>query len=552
MTYFVQRTTTLMKLRLLSFALALPHLFQLSAKEQEVPSKVNAAKVFLSGAQVTRSASATISAGSSTLIFPSLSQELDPQSIQVNGKGGFSILSVNQRVNYLTESPKKKEMEDLEKRIKAREHDYFVEENAKAVWDNEEQLLMKNWAVGGQQNGITGTQLQGVNDYVRGRLTTVKAGQLAQKERMSEINEELSKLRAQLAEMQNLAPRPTSEIVVEIDAPAEVAATFTLTYFVRSAGWTPAYDLRAKSTSAPIDLLLKAQLVNNTGEDWTKVDLALSSGNPTQGGVMPTLTQWILNQPIYRETATRYRQRVDLDAAEAPAPAMAGAEGEARKLAYADMPASTEVANTVVYNTTTFEYTIDAPFSVPSDGQMHMVGVKSSSVPAIYKHYCTPKLDKDAFLYARTTGWEDLNLIPGQANVFFEGTYVGQSYLDLSHPQDTLDVSLGRDKGVTVERVKRKGFSDKPVIGGKRTVTIGWDITVRNTKGTAIDIEVKDQIPTSQRSEVEVKLKDAGDGVLNESTGILTWNFHLDAKATRKLTFTYEVKHPKDEPVILE
>ena len=523
-------------------------LHSLQAKEQNIDSRISSAKVFLSGAQVTRSASATISAGSSTLIFTGLSQNLDPQSIQVNGKGGFSILSVNQRINYLTESPKKKEIEDLQAKIKKLQHDIGFQNNALDVLRNEEQLLDKNAQIGGQQQGVTLQQLQGINDYVRQRLTALRNEAQTVGEKVADLNEELGKVQQQMNELQNQAPKPTSEIVVEIDAPVEVAATFTLTYFVGSAGWTPAYDLRAKNTSDPIELRLKAQLVNNTGEDWTKVDLALSSGNPTQGGVMPTLTQWILNQPIYRLQNMLWGS---LGKTPAPAPAMAGAD-DMQKQTYAEMPASTEVDNTVVYNTTTFEYTIDAPFSVPADGQVHMVGVKTSAVPAIYKHYCTPKLDKDAFLYARTTGWEDLNLIPGQANVFFEGTYVGQSFLDLSHPQDTLDISLGRDKGVTVERVKRKGFSDKPVIGGKRTVTIGWDITVRNTKANAIDIEIKDQIPTSQRSEVEVKLKDDGDGILNESTGILTWNFHLDAKATKKLAFTYEVKHPKEESVILE
>ena len=528
-------------------------LHSLQAKEQNIDSRISSAKVFLSGAQVTRSASATISAGSSTLIFAGLSQNLDPQSIQVNGKGGFSILSVNQRINYLTESPKKKEIDDLQAKIKKLQHDIGFQNNALDVLRNEEQLLDKNAQIGGQQQGVTLQQLQGINDYVRQRLTALRNEAQTVGEKVADLNEELGKVQEQMNELQNQAPKPTSEIVVEIDAPGEVAATFTLTYFVGSAGWTPAYDLRAKNTSDPIELRLKAQLVNNTGEDWTKVDLALSSGNPTQGGVMPTLTQWILNQPIYRQmSAARSKERMLFDAAKVPAPAMAGADAEQRAVEYAQMPASTEMENTVVYNTTTFEYTIDAPFSVPADGQVHMVGVKTSAVPAIYKHYCTPKLDKDAFLYARTTGWEDLNLIPGQANVFFEGTYVGQSYLDLSHPQDTLDISLGRDKGVTVERVKRKGFSDKPVIGGKRTVTIGWDITVRNTKASGIDIEIKDQIPTSQRSEVEVKLKDSGDGILNESTGILTWNFHLDAKATKKLAFTYEVKHPKEESVILE
>ena len=121
-----------------------------------------------------------------------------------------------------------------------------------------------------------------------------------------------------------------------------------------------------------------------------------------------------------------------------------------------------------------------------------------------------------------------------------------------SRPQDTLNISLGRDKGVVVERVKRKGFSEKPVIGGKRTVTIGWDITVRNTKGTAIDLELRDQYPVSTQSEVEVKLEDAGGAVVEKDKAMLTWSLQLAPKESRKLGFTYSVKHPKEQPVVLE
>jgi uncharacterized protein (TIGR02231 family) len=182
----------------------------------------------------------------------------------------------------------------------------------------------------------------------------------------------------------------------------------------------------------------------------------------------------------------------------------------------------------------------------------HTVGVRTHSIPSTFKHYCTPKLEKDAFLYARTTGWEDLNLLPGEANVFFEGTFVGQSFLDLSKPQDTLDISLGRDKGVVVERVRRKGTDDKSVVGGKRTVTRGWDLTVKNNKSTAIDLEVRDQYPLSPRSEIEVKLEDKGGAVVNDQNGMLTWNITVEPKGVRKLGFSYSAKHPKDQPVIVE
>ncbi|QQR85313.1 MAG: DUF4139 domain-containing protein [Flavobacteriales bacterium] len=530
--------------------------FHLLAAEQPVTSKVSAAKVFLSGAQITRSASATVKAGNSTLVFTGLSEQLDPMSIQVNAKGGFNILSVNHRVNYLTESPKKKEIEDLQTKIKQLEHDWAVENGVQQVWVNEEQLLLKNSGVGGQQNGLTAAQLQAVNDYVRERMKAMKLGWLAQEEKKRAIGEEADKLRAQLAQYQGEAPRPTSEIVVEVENTTEVPATFTVSYFVRDAGWTPAYDLRAKSTSAPIELLMKAQVINSTGEDWTKVDLALSSGNPTLGGNMLALQPWVLQQPYVLETISRGRKyKATADDLKAPAPVANGwsgatttMEGEFRE----DLNALSEVANTVVYNTTTIEFAIDAPFSVPADGLAHTVSVKTHSVPATFKHYVTPKLDKDAFLYARTTGWEDLNLLPGNANVFFEGTYVGQSYLNVQATTDTLDVSLGRDKGVVVERVRRKSTNDKAVIGGKRTNTVGFDISVRNTKATAIDVEVRDQHPLSPQSEIEVKLIESSDAVVNEQTGQLTWNISVEPKATKKLGFAYTVKHPKDLPVVLE
>ncbi len=515
--------------------------------EKPVTSKLSAVKVFLSGAQLSRTASATVPRGTSTLVFTGLAQGMDPKSIQVTGKGGYTILSVNHRMNYLTESPKKKEIEELQTRVKKLEHDYNIEKGLQQVWEHEEKLLQQNWAVGGQQNGITAAQLQGVVDYQRERMKAIKAGWTTQQEKLTALHEEAEKLRLQLRTLQAQAPRPTSEVVVEISSAVEVAASFTVGYFVGGAGWTPAYDLRAKTVDQPIELLMKAQVVNNTGEDWGKVSLSLSSGNPTLGGVMPQLYPWTIQfpRPMPRQTATRSRSMMDMAPAAAP-------ESGSRMDKLEELDAQFTVNNTVAYRTTTTEFVIETPFTVPSDGKAHTVGVKSHSVPALYKHYATPKLDKDAFLYARTTGWEDLNLLPGEANVFFEGTFVGQSYLDLDMPRDTLNISLGRDKGVVLERVKRKSTDQKAFVGGKRTVTIGWDITVRNTKGTAVDLEVRDQYPLSPQSEIEVKLEDEGGSTVDEQKGTLTWKLTLEPRASKKLGFSYTVKHPKEMPVVLE
>ena len=521
-----------------------------AADEQPITSKITNAKVFLSGAQVSRSASAKVPAGTSTFIFTGLAEGVDPQSIQVTGKGGYSILSVNHRINYLSESPKKKELEELQVRIKKLEKDFAFEKAMQDVWVNEDQLLQKNASIGGQQNGITASQLTAVNDYVRERLKVIKTNWLLQQEKLDALNEETGKLRQQAQVLQGQAPRPTSEIVVEISSKVEVNATFSLDYFVGNAGWTPAYDLRATGVGQPIELLMKAQVTNNTGEDWNKVDLSLSSGNPTLGGIMPTLTPWTLyTQRVQQMRPSRGKHSMSDNAFKYDSAPRAGTS-EMSTLEEQD--ASIVNWNTVESRTTTSEYVIQTPFTVPSDGTPHMIGVSSQSISATYKHYTTPKQDKDAFLYARTTGWEDLNLLPGEANVFFEGTFVGQSYLQLDIPKDTLEISLGRDKGVTVERVRRKSTNDKATIGSKRTATIGWDITVRNTKSTVVDLEVRDQYPLSPQSEIEVKLEEKGGATVNENTGILTWNITVAPKETKKLGFSYSVKYPKDMPVVLE
>lgn len=512
--------------------------------EKSVTSTVTAAKVFLRGAQVERTAKATVAAGSGTLVFTGLAQGLDPQSLQVTGKGAYSILSVAHRINYLTESPNKKEVDELQASILAKQHDVNAENNAKSVWDQEEQLLLKNTAIAGQQNGVSATQLQAVNDYVRERLKAIKAGQLAQTEKLTKLNEELTKMRQQLQGLQGQAAQPTSEVVLEVEAGIATPGSFTISYFVPGASWTPAYDLRATGTSKPIELAMKAQVTNATGEDWDKVALSLSSGNPTLRGVMPQLYPWTLAQPIQRLVGAARAESMSMD--QARAPSQKGLEETIISNAV------TRVPNTVIQRSTTMEFSIDAPFSIPADGVAHSVSVQNHTILATYKYYSTPKLDRDAFLYARTTGWEDLNLLPGEANVFFEGTYVGMSFLDLDQPKDTMDISLGRDKGVIVERVKRKTTNEKALIGSKRTVSVGWDITVRNTKSVPVELELRDQYPLSPRSEVEVKLVENGGADVNDQTGLLTWKINVAPKETKKVGFAYTVKYPKDMPVVVE
>jgi uncharacterized protein (TIGR02231 family) len=168
-----------------------------------------------------------------------------------------------------------------------------------------------------------------------------------------------------------------------------------------------------------------------------------------------------------------------------------------------------------------------------------------------YKYYAAPKLDRDAFLLAKITGWDKLNLIDGDANIFYEGTYVGKSFINTRNITDTLSVSLGRDKNVLVTRLKLTELCEKKTLGTQKKETLVFEINVRNKKKQDIEIEIDDQIPLSVIKEIEVDLTESTGASYDPVTGKLSWRLKLQPGDTKKLKFGFTVKYPKDKVITL-
>jgi hypothetical protein len=205
-----------------------------------------------------------------------------------------------------------------------------------------------------------------------------------------------------------------------------------------------------------------------------------------------------------------------------------------------------------VENATSVEFKIEIPYSIPTSGKQFTVDIKEHSLPAYYEYYCAPKLDKDAFLTAQVTGWDELNLLNGEANLFFEGTYLGKSLLNVQNVEDTLDISLGRDKNIVVTRTKLKEFSKKKFLSNKKVDSRAWDIEVRNKKKETINIVIEDQFPIPSNNEIEVEREEYVGAELDEETGILKWKFELESSASQKASFRYSVKYPNKKIVRLD
>jgi uncharacterized protein (TIGR02231 family) len=204
---------------------------------------------------------------------------------------------------------------------------------------------------------------------------------------------------------------------------------------------------------------------------------------------------------------------------------------------------------TMIERVLSAEYKIDLPYTIEADGQEHMVLVRNVDLAASYNYYTVPKLDPAVYLMAEIVKLDELQLVPAQANIFFDGTYIGETYLDPSNNSDTLRLSLGKDPNILVKRILLKKDSKDQIIGSERERSFAYEISMKNLKGTKIQLIVEDQIPLTTNGAIKIENTDTGKANYDKSTGKLMWKINLDPKEAKKVTYGFKLKHPKEQNV---
>jgi uncharacterized protein (TIGR02231 family) len=517
---------------------------RLSAQQvKTVDSRISHVTVFLNKAQIERVIKTRVEAGKTDLIVTGLTSQLDPQSIQVAGKGNFVILGITHQQNYLSELNVPASLRILKDSLEYLQKQIALEQSQKEILNKEEQMLLSNQKIGGTNQNLTVAELKGMADFYRVRLSEIVTTRMKHDDKIKKINERVVKLQRQIQEQNELYARNTSEIVISISADAASAADLQVNYIVANAGWYPQYDLRAINTKSPVQLNYKANVYQSTGEEWKNVKLKLSTANPSEGGLKPELYTWYLNfeEPVLYKRLKGRAAGVMLESA---APAMATDKAEEDAEALNEVTTTADYVNTIQTSLNAV-FDIALPYTVASSSKPTLVDISKHDLKATYQYSVAPKLDADAFLMAQVVDWEQLSLLPGEANVFFEGTFVAKTYLDPNNIKDTLAVSLGRDKRIVVKREKLKDYNSRKTIGSNQRESFAYEISVRNTKNEAVKIVVEDQLPVSQNSQIEVTSTDAGGAGYNKDTGKLMWELNVQPNETKKVTYKFEVKYPK-------
>lgn len=525
---------------------------------QEISTPVQSAIIYLYGAEVNHSKQVTLNPGRNKIVFVGLSAKLDSKSIQVNATGEVSILAISDVINYMANQKESTKIKQLKDSALLLNDAVSQLNNDKDAFVTEKNMLLVNDKIGGNEKGVAIAELKLAADFYRSRIKEINAEIFKLDKKTIQLNEVLSKTNQQLKELNAKNNQPTSEITILLSSATKTTTTINLKYIVSDAGWAPSYDLHAEDINQPIELKYRAKVFNNTGIGWNDIKIKLSTSDPSQSASKPVLLTWNLDYysgPVYKgnvysnsNAAPAYQSNQgyiqnsmtsnqSIEAQEKSAPNKNVKPIEFEEIQVSELSA---------------EFDIKINYSIPSDAKPYIVDVTEYKLPATYQHYSVPKIDRDAFLLARITGWEDLDLVEGPANVYYGGTYVGQSYIYTRSADDTLDLSLGRDNKVLVTRSKVKEFCNTKYLGNAKKETFGYEMVVKNNRKTAVQIDVLDQIPVSTQSDIIVEALEITKAEYDTKTGKLTWTYTLQPGEVKKIVLSYSVKYPKTATINLQ
>jgi uncharacterized protein (TIGR02231 family) len=535
--------------------------------EKTIKSKPEKIIVYTQGAQVHRNSLVNLAAGQNTIIFSGLENCINASAIQASGNGNFIIAEIQHEVHY-PEFDKAKLSGDIryKKLLKnvndsIQELNYLIEEN-NSKFDalaTEKSVLLNYSLYKGQSKRDSIASLKDGLSYLREKLFNINAEQLKLKREREKLeakkivlNERIINVSNELANQNNAGEveKVDYRILVHVISDQATQATINLNYYITNAGWTPSYDLRANTNDQNVKLTYKAQIHQESGIDWGSVKLVLSTANPNRSYNIPALSPWYLGYTPYNQknkkvhyggvpstTNGSYENRTD---------DMKSVAMEKEMLADAQ---NAYDYTTVTENVIETEYEIRLNYNIPSDGKEHFAAIMVKDLKTIYRYKAIPKLNNNVYLTAVLPDWEDAITMGGQASIYYDGSYIGQTNLAPGGTEDTMQLSLGIDKNIAIKRQKIKDKCSQKVLDNDILHQYTFEITMKNSRSNKIEIEIEDQLPLTHDKTVTIERKELSGGKYDELTGILKWRTNIQAKDSKKLTLTYQIKAPKTMPV---
>lgn len=623
-----------MKTKLITMAMALLFVTMAKAENKKVTPELKHVTVFTNGAQVERTSSMNLLAGEQIVTFTGLSPYTDVKSMQIKAHGKLTVLGVNYRTIHPDSLQRIKQLRDAEQKVKQTDDKEREMRSQLEVVNAQLEMLKTNCSTGNRTAVTPLANIKELNTYYAQEMLELKKKAISIDQELVKLAEIREKQQKTADSIAHLKLKTITEAELKLQVPQACKVDFTLTYYVKNAGWYPTYDLRSEGVGQPLQLSYKANMFQNTKEEWKNIPVTLSSANPNRSNIAPELRTYWLD---YGRSAPRYDNEAVVEGVSGVVVDENGepiigttvkVEGtrlgtvtdsngrysialprdrDQLKFSYVGYVTQTRKVNGSTLNVTLkednsdlrdivvvgygvsnsrssrnevahalegtipgvaikkskakpesdlievkeqkaqfgYEFEIKQPLTMTSDGKTTTTEIARYQLPATYQYLGIPRADKDAFLVADATEWQQYSLLEGEASVYFENSFVGKTILDPTVVNDTLHFSLGRDNGIRIQRTKVSDRSTRRLLSTTQEQNLTWRITVKNSRKEAVSLTLRDQIPVSENSNITVTTEELSGGQLDKTTGIVEWQLQLQPNEQRELTVAYRVKFPK-------
>ncbi|WP_420631206.1 mucoidy inhibitor MuiA family protein [Candidatus Leptofilum sp.] len=515
--------------------------------------------VYPDRARVSGTGSCELAAGRHRLLVPNLPLTMDSNSVRVRGSGTAQVrlLGVEVTRQFFEASPQEA-VQKLEVQIEEVQESVRALEDQKAGWQ----------AHGTYLDGIRQATAEFAKGLSRGKTTVAEQRQViaflqeedaAMRTAVRQLDQEqktlmrrLQKLQQELKQIKTAKPPQQYQAQIEVDVLHEGSFQPEISYVVSKAGWQPLYDIRLLEENGRYALQIDylAQIVQRTGQAWQQVNLAVSTARPALNQKLPEIHPWYIRE--YQPP--RPRQMVRSARPAAPAAAKMETASFAMEESAADMPEPIE-AETVTADVqsegTAVTFKAPGQTDIPNDGSPHKTTLQQIRLEPKLDYLTIPKYSDAAFRRATVQYAEAGPLLPGSASLFVGEEYIGQTRIKFTAQGDELELLLGVEDRITVERKLAKRDVDKKLLRDQRQLRYGYTIALKNLLKTEAQVVVKDHIPVSRHEQIKVKLDDVRPPP-NEQTdlNLLEWELALASGAEQTVRYEYTVEHPRSLQVV--
>ncbi|GLX62884.1 hypothetical protein KMU_09250 [Proteus vulgaris] len=505
--------------------------------------KLNQATIFLRGAELDNNVTLNLPAGQSEVVLSNIANNIDPKSLSISIDNDDVIINtINvKKIPIAPSYPSAiavlmEKQKDINKRIEVLNININV--------GDEQIALLKDQSFFGYGETQSLEHSSQKFDFISQKMTSILNQQKAAREEIAELTEKLEELNRQLEIDMPIIAKEKTQIVLSLGTSKNLTSKMRISYITPDAGWSPAYDIRSQGMDKPILLTYKADVIQNTGLNWDKVKLVLTSTNPSLNITAPTLSPWYLS--LYNNTAKFRNSNMDMKMA-MPAPVSEAMNEAPREQLSKGVTRYVTTNN----NGINLSHAIALPYTLKNSTEPNTLVINQKEVVADYRYLTTPKLVEEVYLQAEVKDWENLNLLNGRANIYYMNSFVGNSYINTNELTELLSIPFGIDKNIQISRINNEKIRKEPIfIGTTIEQKESYTIKVRNTYNSPVKVTIYDQLPLSQENNINVADAVYKDGVLDKDTGEIKWNITLGAKEEKSLPLNYTLSYPKNRQIM--